>query len=79
MGRDFFDVVFLLGKTKPNLDYLKLYLNIENITDLKTLILHKCKNIDLKQLARDVEPFLFQQGDINKVLYFCDYIRDYEF
>lgn len=79
MGRDFFDVIFLLGKTKPNLDYLKLYLKIENFTDLKTLILHKCENIDLKQLARDVEPFLFQQGDINKILFFCDYIRDYEF
>ena len=79
MGRDFFDVVFLLGKTKPNLDYLKAHLKIDNIAALTNLILQKCKDIDLKQLSRDVEPFLFQQSDIKKVLYFCDYIRDYDF
>jgi predicted nucleotidyltransferase component of viral defense system len=35
MGRDFYDAVFLLGKTKPNLDYLKLKHKVKDEADLK--------------------------------------------
>jgi predicted nucleotidyltransferase component of viral defense system len=35
MGRDFYDAVFLLGKAKPNLDYLRTKLGIREEADLK--------------------------------------------
>jgi len=76
MGRDFYDAVFLFGKTRPNLDYLKLKIKIKDMADLKTRLLSKCENLDFKHLARDTEPFLFTPSDSKKVLYFCDYIRD---
>jgi len=79
MGRDFYDAVSLLGKTKPNLDYLKSKLGIKDSTDLKNRLLLKCKKFNFKQLARDVEPFLFTPSDSKKVLFFGDYIRNYEF
>lgn len=79
MGRDFYDAVFLLGKIKPNLDYLKLKLDIKDMTDLKNRLLVKCKKFNFKQLARDVEPFLFTPSDSKKVLFFYDYIKCYEF
>lgn len=75
LGRDFYDTVFLFGRTKPNFKYLKLKLEIEKLTDLKTNLLLKCKNLDFKQLAKDVEPFLFTASDSKKVLFFCDYIK----
>ncbi len=79
MGRDFYDAVFLSGKTKPNLDYLKLKLGIKNKTDLKKRFLSKCKNFNFKQLSKDVEPFLFTPSNSKKVLFFYDYIKKYRF
>ncbi len=75
MGRDFYDAVFLLGKTNPNFDYLKLKLKIKDMTDLKKELLLRCKDFDFKHLAKDVEPFLVIANDSKKVLFFCDYIR----
>ncbi|MCK4329121.1 nucleotidyl transferase AbiEii/AbiGii toxin family protein [candidate division WOR-3 bacterium] len=76
MGRDFYDAVFLFGKTKPNFDYLKLKLKIKNMDYLKARLLSKCESLDFKRLAKETEPFLFTPGDSKKVLYFCDYIKD---
>ena len=75
MGRDFYDAVFLFGMTKPNLDYLRLKLNIKDTADLKRKLLMKCKNLDFKQLGKDVEPFLFTPGESKKVLLFQDLIN----
>jgi len=75
MGRDFYDAVFLFGMTNPNLDYLRLKLNINDTADLKRKLLLKCKNLDLRQLSRDVEPFLFTPSESKKVLLFQDYIK----
>ncbi len=38
MGRDFYDAIFLLGKTKPNIEFLKLKLDIKDSMDLKNKI-----------------------------------------
>ena len=75
MGRDFYDAVFLFGMTKPNLEYLRLKLNIKDMADLKRKLLLKCKSLDFKQLAKDVEPFLFTPSESKKVLLFHDYIK----
>lgn len=75
MGRDFYDVVFLLGRTKPNPEYVAQKLKIKDATDLKKRLLGKCDKFDFKQLAQDVEPFLFSPSDSKKVLHFCEYIE----
>jgi len=79
MGRDFYDAIFLLGKTKPNIEFLKLKLGIKDSMDLKNKILLRCNNLNFKQLAADVEQFLFVPGDSKKVLFFRDYIKNYKF
>lgn len=79
MGRDFYDAVFLLGKTTPNLDYLKLKLEINNWVDLKNRLLLRCGKFDFEQLAKEVEQFLFVPGDSKKVRFFCEYLQRYEF
>jgi predicted nucleotidyltransferase component of viral defense system len=75
LGRDFYDTVFLMGKTEPNFDYLKQKLNIGSMKDLKDKLLIKCKNLEFKKLANDVEPFLFSPDDLKKVIYFRSYIK----
>lgn len=76
-GRDFFDVVFLLGKNiTPNYEYLKQKLNIDTATEIKAEILSKLKQIDLNLMANDVRPFLFNPKDVKKVLLFDRYFED---
>ena len=74
-GRDFYDVVFLLQKTKPNYDYLKQKAGLVDSQMLKEKVLDHVKGLNLKELAQDVEPFLFQPSDSKKIILFSDYIK----
>lgn len=73
-GRDFFDIVFLLKDTKPDYDYLKEKLGITNEEQLKERLIERCKQLDMKQVADDVKPFLFESKDAAKVELFEKYI-----
>jgi predicted nucleotidyltransferase component of viral defense system len=75
-GRDFYDIVFLLGQgVKPDYNYLALKLQVENENHLKELVLQRCNEIDMKEMANDVAPFLFIPQDIKKVLLFKEYLK----
>jgi len=77
-GRDFFDTVFLLSKTKPNYDYLQLKLKIKNGQELKSKLEIFSDKINFNELAEDVEPFLFNAMDSKKVILFAKYIKNLE-
>lgn len=74
-GRDFFDAVFLQGKTKPDYGFLKLKLGIPTPDALRAHLLEVCEKHDFQSLANDVQPFLFNPEDVRRVLMFPDYIR----
>lgn len=75
-GRDFFDVTFLLGKgIKPNYEYLNLKLGIQSSEDLRKQTLEKCAALDMNEMAKDVEPFLFDPKDMKKVLLFPELMK----
>ncbi|MBI2259440.1 MAG: nucleotidyl transferase AbiEii/AbiGii toxin family protein [Flavobacteriia bacterium] len=75
-GRDFFDIVYLLGKNvKPNYEYLNFKLKISNETQLKELILDNCKQNNMLEMANDVAPFLFNPKDVKKVILFEEYLK----
>ncbi len=75
MGRDFLDVVFLLGKSGVNYDYLAQKLPVRNNTELKERLLLRCTQLDFSRLAKDVEPFVYSKKDVNRVLMFLDFIQ----
>lgn len=77
-GRDFFDTVFLLGLFRPNYEYLKSKIGIDNGADLKKKLLAEAGKLDLIALAKDVEPFLFSPSDSKKVILFKEYIEQIE-
>lgn len=77
MGRDFYDAIFLFGKTKPNLAYLKAKAGIEDVSGLKKALRKKCSALNFKQLADDVRQFLFFPDDSKKVLLFEQYVERY--
>ena len=75
MGRDCYDAVFLLGNTYPDFEYLKNKANIKTIDELKSSLIKKCGELNFKQLAKNVEPFLINYSDTKRILYFCDYVK----
>lgn len=75
MGRDFYDAIFLLGKTKPDIGYLDAKLGISDIGKMKEKLLERCGKLDFRQLARDVEPFLYIPAEAKKVLLFTEYVN----
>lgn len=77
-GRDFYDVVFLLSKAKPNYDYLQLKIKINNGRELKDKLLALGNKVDFNNLAKDIDQFLFDAKDSKKVMLFMKYIKSIE-
>jgi predicted nucleotidyltransferase component of viral defense system len=74
-GRDFYDLVYLMGLTDFNFDYLKQKLNINNKIELKKILLDFCANLNFKELTIDVLPFLINQDEKDYILNFKEYIE----
>lgn len=75
-GRDFYDIAFLLNKTKPNYGFLKSRLGIDTPVLLKDKLLAKCSGLDFKKLGKDIENLIFNPNDIKKVVLFEDLIKE---
>ena len=69
-GRDFFDILFLSNRTKPNFDYLNLKLGIKNNKTLKSYLEKGCKTLNFDEIIADVKPFLFNPKDVEKIKLF---------
>lgn len=79
-GRDFYDLVFLMGRNiKPKYPYLEARASIINTKLLKEALLSKCGQLDMDAMAMDVEPFLFDASDVKKVARFIEVVKQYEF
>lgn len=75
--RDFFDIVFLYKLTKPNFDYLENKIWIKNNEELKKCLLDFCDKVNLKEQADDVRPFLINQGEVDRVLWFREFVLSF--
>lgn len=73
-GRDFFDMVFLLGRTRPNYAFLQQKLNIDSPESLRAHLVAACENFNFQTLAQDVQAFLFHPEDVRRVLLFREYV-----
>ena len=69
-GRDFYDTIFLLSKTTPNMDFLQARVGIASLDELKTAVIEKLKEVDLNQKKRDFEHLLFNEANAERVLLF---------
>jgi predicted nucleotidyltransferase component of viral defense system len=75
MGRDFYDAMFLAGKTKPDFGYLKCKAGILDAQSLKNALVERCAKLDFKQLANDVAPLVFIPGEAKKVELFPEFVE----
>lgn len=75
-GRDFYDVVFLLGRNvRPDYTYLTQKLGITNGDELKERILAHLSTLNMQGLVGDVEGFLFYKKDEKTIRLFEDVFR----
>ena len=77
-GRDFFDITFLLPRTKPNYDYINQKMGISIPTELKKKILTICEEIDFTEMVSDVKAFLFHPKDEKRIQLFKAYFKQVE-
>ncbi len=69
-GRDFYDVMFLLGQTKPDYDFLAKRIGIKNEVELKAEVKKRLKITDLKTKTKDFEHLLFNKENSKRILRF---------
>jgi predicted nucleotidyltransferase component of viral defense system len=78
-GRDFFDIVFLLGNgVLPDYNYLDAKIGVANSSELKSRVIEKCRSLNMQEMAQDVRPFLFDKKDVKRILLFPQYIAGVE-
>lgn len=77
-GRDFFDVVFLLGRSvEPDPRYVKERIGIDSRTALAEKLIDHCATLDMDQQAEDVRPFLFDAALAERVTQFPEILRQH--
>ena len=74
-GRDFFDIMFLIGKTRPNEEFLFQKLNISSGQEILDHILNNSTKINFEELEKDLAPFIFKAGDEKRISGFKEYIE----
>jgi predicted nucleotidyltransferase component of viral defense system len=74
-GRDFYDAMFLMGQTSPDMDFLSAKCGIHNQQELKTALFAMLENVNLTQKSKDFEHLLFNKNKANKILTFSDFIK----
>ena len=74
-GRDFYDTIYLMGRTDFNFNYLEAKNNIRSKEELKKKLLSKTAEFNFNELAKDVLPFLINPDHRERVLNFREYIE----
>jgi predicted nucleotidyltransferase component of viral defense system len=72
-GRDFYDITFLFGRTKPDLGFLTQKLGVNSAEHLKKEISARIAAYDFKSLSVDVAPFLISMEDVKRVEKFREF------
>jgi hypothetical protein len=75
MGRDLYDISWLLGQTKPDYAYLQTKANIPDAAHLRQAVLDKLATLDIAALRTDVVPFLPSPSEADRITLFTELIR----
>ncbi|HTN36702.1 MAG TPA: nucleotidyl transferase AbiEii/AbiGii toxin family protein [Arachidicoccus sp.] len=73
-GRDFYDLLFLLGRTRPDYDFLMKRCGIGNLEAFKRAVKKLLETVDLNKKQTDFEHLLFNKSNSAKILRFGDFV-----
>jgi len=74
-GRDYYDFIFLSGKTKPNIEYLQKRFGITSFKELYRSILKSCDSVNFSEKSKDFERLVFDPSEAKKVLLFQEFVK----
>lgn len=77
-GRDFYDSLFLLSKTRPNYDFLKAKNDIDSLEVLKAEIAAMRSSVNMEMKKRDFQHLLFKEENAERITQFYDFIAHLE-
>ena len=69
-GRDYYDAIFLLSKTRPNMEFLHARAGIKTVDELKSAVSNRLQTINLNQKKRDFIHLLFDESHADRILQF---------
>jgi len=72
-GRDFYDITYLTGRTKPNYGFLSEKIGVTTADELKKEVLTRIADYNFQTLSNDVAPFLMNQNEIKRVEKFQEF------
>ena len=72
-GRDFFDITFLLSKTRPDFGFISQKMGIASPEGLREEFLLRIEAFDFDALAGDVAPFLTAKEQVKRVVKFREF------
>lgn len=75
-GRDFYDVIFLLGLSKPDYHFLSAKMGIKDLPELKDVTKNMLKSVDLHHKRKDFEHLLFNRDKGKNILRFEEFINE---
>jgi len=74
-GRDFYDASFLWGLTEPDYAYIQKLSSLSP-ERFRQKLLDRCQKLNYKALAKDVEAFLFDASQKDRVLHFKEFLKE---
>jgi predicted nucleotidyltransferase component of viral defense system len=74
-GRDFYDVMFLLGQSGPDYGFLSARSGISDEHELKTALLRMLDTVSLENKAKDFEHLLFDRSNSRRILRFREFVE----
>ena len=72
-GRDFYDITFLLSKTRPDYGFIHQKMGVSSPEKLREEFLFRIEAFDFGALADDVAPFLITKEQIKRVVIFREF------
>jgi predicted nucleotidyltransferase component of viral defense system len=72
-GRDFYDITFLLSKTRPDFRFINQKMGIASPEGLREKLLLKIEEFNFNALADDVAPFLIAKEKVKRVVKFREF------
>lgn len=74
-GRDYYDTMFLFSIANPDYNYLEMKAGIDNVTKLRESMELKLESVNIKQLTKDLSPFLINSNDLQRIELFPEFVR----
>lgn len=75
-GRDFYDIMFLLGQATPDYSFLTSKHQISGLDDLKKAVRGVIETVDLKKKSRDFEHLLYNLANSTRILGIPDFFEE---